>query len=111
MDILPRVDEVVIPIEKFTEHSLNKEKQPDKAEAFRRALGYEIHNAQHLIENIRLNIKNFPAISRGHTQYGREYHILMRLKGPNGKTAKVKVCWIDEYDTGEMRLVTAFVDK
>lgn len=33
------------------------------------------------------------------------------MTGPNGKTAGVITAWIDDKDTKEMRLVSAYVDK
>ena len=42
-----------IPEEKFTKYALDPIRQPDKARAFRDALGYTIDNYQELIENIQ----------------------------------------------------------
>ena len=39
MNILPRYNEAVIPLEKFTEYCLNSEENQDKATAFNEALG------------------------------------------------------------------------
>ena len=35
----------------------------------------------------------------------------MELKGANGKKAKVLTAWIDDEKAGEMRLVSAYIDK
>ena len=44
-----------IPKEKFTKYALDPIKQPDKAKAFKEALGYSIDNYQELIDNIQRN--------------------------------------------------------
>jgi hypothetical protein len=101
----------IIPMEKFTEYALNPLKAPDKAIAFSSALGYNIHNANDLVVNIRQNLNAFPAISKGDKGYGQLYEVRMKLTGPNGKRATVITAWIDDANTKEMRLVSAYVDK
>ena len=49
LNILPRADRAVIPVEKFTKYALNPEKQPNKAIAFELALGYNKENVSKLI--------------------------------------------------------------
>lgn len=44
---------VNIPAEKFTDYALDPKRQPDKAKAFRDALGYTLDNYRELIDNIR----------------------------------------------------------
>jgi hypothetical protein len=39
MNILPRAEKAVIPIEKFTMYALNAERESNKADAFNLALG------------------------------------------------------------------------
>lgn len=109
--LLPRRNAAVIPQAKFTEYALNLAKAPDKAIAFSSALGYDINNVSSLMENIRTNLKRFPATDKGDKGYGKQYEVRMDLTGPNGKTAKVITAWIDDKETGEMRLVSAYVDK
>lgn len=43
-----------IPKEKFTKYALDPLKQPDKARAFREALGYTMDNYQELIQHLRI---------------------------------------------------------
>jgi len=111
MNTLPRAKEAVIPIEKFTKYALNPAADNDKTVAFDRALGYNLHNAHCLVENIRANLTNFPAIDKEDTIFGKRYEVSMNLVGENGRSAKVLTAWIDDIDNGEMRLVTAYVDK
>ena len=55
MSLLPRHDEAVISVDKFTKYCLNPDAQPDKALAFHQALGYDVTNYYGLIANIRHN--------------------------------------------------------
>jgi len=109
--VLPKADDAVIPLEKFTKYALNPNRQPNKAVAFALALGYNIGNASQLVELIRLNLKKFPASEKGDIGYGMRYEVTMNLIGVNGKTAKVLTGWIDDVSNGEMRLTSVYVDK
>ena len=109
--LLPKRKVAIIHVEKFTGYVLNPQKDPDKAFAFMSALGYDINNTDALISNIRANLSGFPAIDKGDKGYGKLYEVRMDLTGPNGKNAKVITAWIDDKRTGEMRLVSAYVDK
>lgn len=107
---LPKYEKSVIPRNKFTEYALNPAKDPDKAKAFKLALGYTIENADHLIEQIRSNLPLYKAVEKGDRGYGMTYEVIMDITGPNGKTAKVLTAWIDDQSKGEMRLTTIHVD-
>ena len=111
MIILPRHKEAIIPKEKFINYALNPNKQLHKATAFELALGYNLGNYDKLIDNIRSNLVNFPAIQKENTKYGMLYEVRMSLTGENGKTAKVITGWIDDISNGEMRLTTVYVDR
>ena len=111
MNILPRCEEAVIPIEKFTEYALNPKRQPDKAIVFEKALGYNIANVDKLIANIKNNIQNFPAKSKGNKGHGELFEVVMILEGESGKKAKVLTGWIDDVNTGEVRFTSVYVDK
>lgn len=111
MNVLPRCEQAVIPIEKFTEYALNPEKEPNKATAFKLALGYDLENAEKLIQNIYDNLSNFPAKLKGDTGFGMRYQVTMELRGENGKTANVITGWIDDQETAQMRLTSVYVTK
>lgn len=108
---LPRYDEAVIPKAKFTQYALNPEKDPDKARAFKSALGYDLDNADDLIEQINAKLPDYEAVEKGDRGWGKRYEVIMDIEGPNGKTAKVLTAWIDDKNTGEMRLTSVYVDK
>jgi prephenate dehydratase len=111
MNILPNADRAVIPIEKFTEYSLNPQKQKDKSIAFERAMGYNLSNVQKLIDNIRANITNFAAVPKPDLGYGQRYQVVMELTGENGKRAKVLTSWIFNSGSKIPRLTSVYVDK
>lgn len=108
---LPRYSEAVIPKEKFTEYALNLERDYDKAKAFQLALGYTIENVDELIEQIHEKLPQYDAVEKGDRGWGMTYEVVVDIKGPNGKTAKVLTAWIDDKDNGEMRLTTVHVDN
>ena len=111
MTLLPKRADAVIPMGKFTEYALNPQRSPDKAVAFSSALGYNLDNADALIQNIRENLSSFPATERGTNGYGKIYEVRMNLTGANNKTANVITAWLDDEKTKEMRFVSAYVDK
>jgi len=111
MQPLPGYERAVIPIEKFTKYALDSMVEPDKAVAFERALGYTIKNAEELIENIRLHLGDFPHKEKGDNGYGMTYEVRMVLTGGNGKRADVITAWINDTLKGELRLVSAYVNK
>lgn len=110
MNVLPKIENVVIPVEKFTEYILNPEKDPDKSITFKKALGYTLANYHNLIENIKANMYKFPAKAKGNKGHGELYEVIMEIKGENGKTARVLTAWMDDRSKNELRLITAHVD-
>lgn len=111
--LLPHYQRAVIQKEKITGYVLNKQHKTgmDKAIAFEKALGYNIDNADDLIKNIYQNLSLYPAKLRPKTQYGQPFEVIMKLTGPNGKTAKVKTGWIIENGKNHPRLTSAYVAK
>jgi SPP1 gp7 family putative phage head morphogenesis protein len=107
---LPRYKEAVIPEAKLLQYALNPDKDPNKAKAFKRALGYTLDNAEELIQQIYKNLSLYEAIEKGDRGWGMTYEIIMDIQGPNGKTAKVLTAWIDDKDKKETRLTTVHVD-
>lgn len=108
---LPRYENAVIPKAKFTQYALNPDKDPDKAKAFEKALGYTMDNADELIRQIYDKISEYDAREKPDNGWGKRYEVIMDITGPNGKTAKVLTAWIDDKNTGEMRLASVYVDK
>ena len=107
--LLPNYQNAIIPAEKFTEYALNPLKDKNKAEAFEKALGYNLNNSDKLIENIKNNIDKFSAKEKEDLGYGPRYEITMKLLGENNKEANVKTAWIIDKDTKQTRLTSAYV--
>jgi hypothetical protein len=111
VDVLPNMENMRIPVEKFVNYSLDPLKQPDKARAFRLALGYDKSNYQSLMDEIATGLPYYEATPKGDIGFGMRYEVVMQIKGANGKTASVLTAWIDDKSTGEMRMTNAYVDK
>lgn len=109
MNILPGADKAEIPIEKFTEYALNPDKDFNKANAFQKALGYNLSNTEKLIHNILFNLKKFEAQKKSDNGYGERYSVLMSLTGENGKIANVQTAWLIDINTNKPRLLSAYV--
>jgi len=103
--------EANIPMAKLTKYALNPDKAPDKAEAFEKALGYNLSNVDKLIENIKRNVNEYEINEKPDLGYGRRFQQVIELTGENGKTAKVLLAWILDKNTGEFRLTSIYVDK
>lgn len=102
---------VNIPPEKFTEYALDPIRQPDKARAFREALGYTKANYQDLIDNINRNLDKKHMVFKENNGHGDIYEYVMCLRGTNGKDANVCTGWIVENGKEQLRLTTAYVTK
>lgn len=98
-----------IPEEKFTAYALNPERAPDKATAFKKALGYDLDNYQDLISDINSKFDKEKLVDRGDQGYGMRYEQIMSLKGPNGKEANVLTAWIQDGD--DYRMTSVYVTK
>ena len=99
----------VIDKRKFTEYALDPEKQPDKAKAFKEALGFDKSNYQLLERQIREKFDREKLHLKCSDDYGDRYQLLYVVSGVNKKTAKVMTGWID--DGSEFRLTSIYVDK
>lgn len=106
---LPNYKNAIIPKEKFTQYALNPSKDKNKAEAFEKALGYNLSNYKKLINNIEKNISKYNAVEKGDNGYGKRYEVLMTLIGENKKIANIKTAWIIDKETGETRLTSVYV--
>lgn len=100
-----------IPKEKFTMYALDPVKQPDKAKAFKEALGYTKENYQDLIDNIQNNLKEDFMVLKNEDKFGKRYEYVMELTGANGRKANVCTGWIKENDSSEPRMTSAYVTK
>jgi len=112
INILPNADNVIIPEIKLTKYALNAEEgDPNKAMAFKLALGYDLTNYRLLVKNIRINVKKFNAVEKPDLGYGKRFEVLITLTGANGKTANVLTAWIVDKNTSQTRLTSLYVTK
>lgn len=102
---------VNIPQEKFTKYALDPIRQPDKARAFREALGYTMANYQDLIDNISRNLDKRALKYKMTKPEGDLYEQVMALTGANGKQANVLTAWINDFEKSELRLTSAYVTE
>ena len=100
-----------IPKDEFTKYAIDPIRQPDKARAFREALGYTMDNYQELIDNISANLDEISLKYKDSNAQGKLYEYIMRLTGANGKQANVCTAWIVENGKSEPRLTSAYVTK
>lgn len=100
-----------IPDEKFTKYALDFTKDPNKARAFKEALGYTKDNYRDLIDNISNSFDENRLIEKSDNGFGMRYSQVMNLTGANGKTAKVMTAWIYDEDIRDYRLTSAYIDK
>lgn len=110
-DIIKSRPNTVIPDEKFTKYALNFDKAPDKAKAFKDALGYTQSNYKELINNIVDNFDETKLVDKGNNGYGIRYHEILKIKGPNGKIANVMTAWIRKNDSDDLQLTSAYITK
>lgn len=95
--------------DKFVSYSLNTQKAPNKAKAFKEALGYDQTNYAELKQNIITHIEESKFVSKGDLGHGMRYECIIELTGPNGKRANVLTAWIQN---GEYkRLTSVYVTK
>ena len=106
---LPKLDKLVIPVEKLSKYSLDTINEPDKALAFKLALGFNASDVKLLIEKIKLGVTIFSATDKQICEWGQRYQVIIKMKGHGEKTANVLTAWIDDKITDEMRLTSAYI--
>jgi len=111
MNVLPNANKAKIQIEKLVNYSLDFKRDPNKATAFKLALGYTKINFRCLARNILKKIKKHNVVHKGNNGYGEIYEAVMNLTGENGKTANVLTAWIIENGSDFPRLINVYVTK
>lgn len=99
----------VMSDDKFVNYSLDPLKSPDKAEAFRVALGYTKENYKELKAKIEEQLDESKFVAKGNEGWGMLYEYIVNIKGVNGKRANVLTSWIQEGNS--KRLVSVYVTK
>lgn len=108
-DIIKEKGNLSIPVSKFTGYALNPDRDIDKATAFKKALGYNMTNADDLIQNILDHVDESQFVPKTDNGYGMLYEYIMQLIGPNGKKANVLTAWIE--DGKKKRMTSVYVTE
>lgn len=102
-----------IPKEKLVDYALNPDHPigKEKAKVFKKALGYTRENSEELQKKILELFREDEMILKQDDQYGKRYEQIMKITGPNGKTANVLTAWIKESESSEPRLTSLYVTE
>ena len=95
--------------DKFVKYALDPTKDPDKAKAFKDALGYDLSNYTDLMQNIKEHLNESKFVEKGDKGHGMLYEYVMELVGANGKKANVLTAWIQDGD--DKRLTSVYVTE
>lgn len=98
-----------MPDVKLKGYALNPSVAPDKATAFKAALGYTMETGDVLKQNIMAHIDGDRFVEKGDSGYGMRYEFIMELTGLNGKKANVLTAWIQ--DGERKRLTSVYVTQ
>lgn len=111
--LLPNFKNAEIPDSKIVGYALNKNHPvgKNKAIAFEKYLGYNVDNKDDLVKEIQKGLKLYSAKERKETQYGKPFEVRMKIKGANGKRARVKTGWIIDNSNNTPRLTSVYVDE
>lgn len=102
---------LIVAKEKFTKYALNENLSPDKARAFKDALGFTKENCDVLIEQI-IHLTDIDKFKfKRHNKYGILYEQVVEIIGINGKTANVCTGWIKRMENKEISLTSVYVTK
>jgi len=112
---MPNHKNAVTPEEKFINYSLNPNNPnaKGKAEAYERALGFNRNNAQELIRQIEVAVKNesVSPISISKTEFGAKYKYRIPVKGENGRIKNVIAVYQIDKGSQIPRMITNYVEK
>ena len=102
-----------VPKEKLVDYALNSNHPigKEKAKAFKIALGYTKENSEELRKKILELFREDKMVLKREGDYGKQYEQIMKITGPNGKTANVLTAWIKESETSEPRLTSLYVTE
>lgn len=100
-----------IPDEKLTGYALNPNASDGgfKARAFNEVLGYNLENYTELKQKIIENFREDRLVYKREDKFGKRYELVMKITGPNGRTANVLTAWIIEKDGSEPRLTSLYI--
>jgi hypothetical protein len=112
MNKLPNAEKVKVDRRKLYKYSLNPNNTAggsDKAKVFQSALGYNLSNAEQLVDQIYQNLAACEAVTGKKDHHGQRFTVDMPVTGVNGRTAVVRTGWIIDPGKSIPRMITVFV--
>jgi hypothetical protein len=113
MQLLPNLEQAVIPLEKLRDYALNMD-HPEgrhKAMVFKEVLGIERRHADVLGELLRLTLPSAPAQPGTGDQYGDYWTTYHGIIGLNAQQAIVTVGWIFKKQQGQApQLISCYIE-
>lgn len=100
-----------IPPAKLEKYAFSPSGDENKARAFRGYLGYTQKDAATVASLVYEHVVDHPPTFKDGAPHGDGYTTEMAMRGKDGKSAKAKVGWMKDADTGKKRLTTIFVDE
>ena len=109
---LPHAELAVVPAAKLRDYVLNPAHPQGgpKARVFAAVLGLTRADWQYLRDQLLAGVRVAPATPRGSTPWGQLYEVLVEVRGPGGRTARVRSGWIVRSGETRPHLTTAYVD-
>lgn len=106
-------DELVLPNDKFTKYFFNPDNKRGwaKGQAFKSRLGYDASNWEEMRDEMRSQAQKCIYIKSEDSEYGTKYTQEVVLYGKNETPMSVKIGWIHDNATGELRMTTAMPGK
>ena len=107
---LPNGDKAIVPLEKFTEYSLNPDHPvgQHKARVFKAALGLTLEDASFLQTIVQGVANTHDAVPQEPSAFGDRYVIDFILETESG-VATIRSAWIVRHDENVPRLTSCFV--
>jgi hypothetical protein len=108
---LPNYEKAVIPQEKLEKYALDPAHPVGKHKAivFKSALGIDQSNWQLLAGAILNELPYYDAGAGSFGPWGMKYNVILRISGPDGRSADVMTVWIIKSDADHPSLVTCYV--
>jgi hypothetical protein len=102
--------DATIAREKLTRYLLVRQARGDKS-AFLAQAGYNLENANQLLDDLRAQLLPLDATRLHSTEFGELCEIRATLTGPNGVTLKVRFIWMQERLSQATKFITLIPEK
>ena len=102
-------NDAMIAPEKIFRYLLVPQARGDKS-AFLARAGYNLTNANRLLEDLRTQVLPCEATPMESTKYGDYYEISASLTGPNGVALRVRSIWMKEQLSQKTKFITLIPD-